>query len=103
MRCSIIKHRLAYSARNRQFAKVSNAMLDILQEILQSHPFLISRNFETQSCQLYGVKQLNLFAQIKGIVEQAWDISLLPKVILISFIKPFSSRNLIKKSQEIHS
>ena len=38
----MIKHRTAY----------------FLQEIFQTHPFLMSRNFETHDCQCYGVKRI---------------------------------------------
>ena len=38
----------------------------ILQEILQSHPFQISRNFETQDCQCYGVKRIKINFPDKG-------------------------------------
>ena len=41
-------------------------MVDDLQEILQSHPFLMTRNFETQGCQWYGVKQINSIFADKG-------------------------------------
>ena len=37
--------------------RISNAMVYYLLEILRSHPFLVSQNFETQSCQWYGVKR----------------------------------------------
>ena len=55
MQCSIFKHRIFYSARNCEFAnlgicKIRNAKFDILQEILESHPFLMSRKFELQGC-----------------------------------------------------
>ena len=33
-------------------------MVDGLQEILQSHPFLMSRKFETQGRQWYGVERI---------------------------------------------
>ena len=41
MRYLIVEHRIVYSARN-----------------LQSHPFLMSRNFETQGCQWYEIKRI---------------------------------------------
>ena len=42
-------------------------MIDILQEILQSDPFLMSRKFETQGCQRYEVKQIKtIFANKKN-------------------------------------
>ena len=34
------------------------AMFDILREILQSYPFLMSQNFKTQGCQWYEVLRL---------------------------------------------
>ena len=39
-------------------SRISNAMFDILQEILQSYPFLKSGNFKTQGCQWYGAKRI---------------------------------------------
>ena len=45
-------------------------MLDILQEILQSHPFLMLQSFETQGYQWYGVKRIKFISWIRGIVEQ---------------------------------
>ena len=49
--------------------RISNAMFDILQEILKSHSFLKSRKFKTQVCQTES-NGLNLFLRIKDIVEQ---------------------------------
>ena len=46
--------------------RVKNMMVDDLQEILQSHPFLMTRNFETLGCQWYGVKQINSIFADKG-------------------------------------
>ena len=38
-------------------------MFDILQEILQCHPFLMLKKFETQGCQWYRVKGIkSIFA-----------------------------------------
>ena len=45
-------------------------MFDIRQEILKSHPFLMSRKFETQGRQWKESNGLNLNLQIRGIVEQ---------------------------------
>ena len=47
-------------------ATINHAMFAILQEILQSHPFLMSRNFEIQSCQQYGVKRIKPIFVDKG-------------------------------------
>ena len=35
-------------------------MYDILQQILQNHHFLMTQNFETQGCEWYVVKRINL-------------------------------------------
>ena len=40
------------------------------QEILQSHSFLMSRNFETQVANYTQSNRLDVFLQIKRIVEQ---------------------------------
>ena len=60
MRCSISKHRFAYSAQKSQkiSCRISNTMFHILHEIQQSRPFLISRKYEfkTQGCQWYGLR-----------------------------------------------
>ena len=40
--------------------------LFILQKLLPSHPFRISRNFETKRCQWYGVKQIKSIFVDKG-------------------------------------
>ena len=45
-------------------------LFDILQERLLSHPFLMSRKFETQYCQWYGFNGLYLFLRISGKIEQ---------------------------------
>ena len=42
-------------------------MFDILQEILLSHPFLISRYFETQGYQWHGAKQIKSILEDKRI------------------------------------
>ena len=47
-------------------------MSDILQEILQSLPFLISRNFETWVANDTESNVLNRIFANKGIVEQGW-------------------------------
>ena len=41
-------------------------MIDGLKEILQSHSFLMSRNFETQGCQRYAIKQISSIFANKG-------------------------------------
>ena len=43
---------------------ISNAIINVLEEILQSDPFLMLRNFEEmQGCQWYGVKRIkSIFA-----------------------------------------
>ena len=46
-------------------------MFDFRQEILKSHPFLMSRKFETQGHQWKGSNGLNL--QIRGIVKQGYE------------------------------
>ena len=46
--------------------ELGNAMFDILQEILPSHPFLMSQKLETQGCQLYGVKRIKSIFAVKG-------------------------------------
>ena len=38
--------------------RTSRCLMLIPPEILQNHPFLMSRNFETQDCQWYKVKQI---------------------------------------------
>ena len=45
-------------------------MFDILQEILQSHPFLKSRKFKGQGYQRYGVKRVKSIFANKGTVKQ---------------------------------
>ena len=42
----------------------------IPQEILRSHPFLMSQKFKMQGCQWYGVKWIKSIFANKGIVEQ---------------------------------
>ena len=50
--------------------RLRNAMFDILQEILQSRPFLMSQNFEMQGCQLYGVKRIKSVFVDRRVLEQ---------------------------------
>ena len=38
----------------------------ILREILQKHPFLMARNFETQGCQWYRLTQIRSIFADKG-------------------------------------
>ena len=49
---------------------MGNAMFDILPEILQSPPFLMSRKLETQGGQWYGVKRIKSIFADRGRVEQ---------------------------------
>ena len=50
---------------------ISNAIINILEEILQSDPFLMLRNFEEmQGCNGTESKGINLFSRIKRIMEQ---------------------------------
>ena len=44
--------------------------MHILQEILQSPPFLMSRHFKTQGYRWFEVKRNKCILQIKGVVEQ---------------------------------
>ena len=46
--------------------KISNIALFILQVILQSHPFLMLRKFETHGCQWYGVIRIKSIFAAKG-------------------------------------
>ena len=41
-----------------------------MEEILQTHPFLMSRNFQKQGCQWYEVKRITSIFAIRGIVKQ---------------------------------
>ena len=66
MQCSIIERRIAYRTN-----WTSIIALSIRQEILHSHPFLLSRKFKTQFCtkfQTWSQNGLNWFSQIRGIV-----------------------------------
>ena len=38
------------------FCTKRNAVFDILQDIVQSHPLLMSQKFETQGCEWYGAE-----------------------------------------------
>ena len=61
----------------------------ILQEILQSHPFLTSQKFKTQVYQWKGVKRIkSYFRELRKLWEKVWGSFLLPQVVLISSIKP---------------
>ena len=68
-------------------------MFDILQEIVQSHPFLMSRDFEEQGYQWYGVQQIKSIWVEKRIVDGIrFGAPLLSlHVVLISSIKPIVS------------
>ena len=55
------------------------------EKILLSHPFLMSRKFETQDFQWYGVIWIKFTFADKGI--KVWCSLLLPQVVLISSIK----------------
>ena len=67
-------------------------MFDILQEILQSHPFLISQSFKIQGCQWNDVNRLILFTLSKGIVEQG-----LPHVFVISMSSHFFNKTNLEQ------
>ena len=70
----------------------SNIALLILQEILQSHCFLMSRNFKTQGCQWYGIKRIkSIFADKSSGRARFLGTFSLPQVVLISSIKPILS------------
>ena len=56
------------------FAEISNIALLIRQEILQSHPFLMSRKFERQGCQWYEVKRIKTIFAVK---EKIWGTSII--------------------------
>ena len=45
---------------------VINAMVDILERILQSHIFFIPQNFKTLGCQWYAVKRIESIFADKG-------------------------------------
>ena len=71
--------------------RISNTMYDILQEILQSYPLLMSRKFETHGCQWYGVKRIKSSFADKGNSGTRFGAPLLlPQVVLISSIKLIS-------------
>ena len=55
-----------------------------LQEILHSHPFLMSRIFKMQGCQWYA--ESNLFSRVRGMVEQGLGQLFIPSRVLISSI-----------------
>ena len=61
------------------------------QEILQSHLFLMSRNFDMQGCQWYLVKRIKSTIAVQEIVRKVCSISLLSQAIFISSMKPISS------------
>ena len=49
--------------------RISNVMFSNLQEILQSHQFVMSRKFEMKGCQWYGVKRIKSTFADREIVE----------------------------------
>ena len=53
---------------------ISNTMFDnILQEIVQSHPFSMLQNFETLGRQRYCFKRIKSSFEDKGMVEQGLE------------------------------
>ena len=81
------QHNVAYSAWNCFFCKnflqikqldvrYSNIALLILLEVLQSHPFLMSRKFETQGCQWYKIKRTKSSFVDKGNGETRFEAPL---------------------------
>ena len=72
--------------------EISNAMLNSQLEILERRPFLISSNFETQSCQCYGVKRIkSIFVDMVNSRTRFAAPFYSLKVVFIFSIKPFSS------------
>ena len=70
------------------------AVFDILQKILQSNPFLMLQNFETQGCQWHGIKRIkSILADKENSATKFRPASLLHQVVLISSMKPNSSRS----------
>ena len=67
-------------------------MLDILQELLQSHPFLMSPTFETQDCHVIK----SAVSQIRRIVEKSLGRLKVPQVVFIS-IKPIPRSISLRK------
>ena len=67
-RIRIVEHSVALFARNcKQFAILLHIKeRDVVQEILQSHPSLLPRKFETQDCQWYGGKRIKSTFVDKG-------------------------------------
>ena len=65
-------------------------MFDIPHEILQSHPFLMSREFETQVANNSESNGSNLFSRIRGIIKQGLRHFLPPQVVLVFSMKPIS-------------
>ena len=59
-------------------------MFDIKHEILQIHPFLMSRKFETQDVNDSELNELNLFSRIRGIIKQGLRHFLVPQGVLVS-------------------
>ena len=56
---------------NKISSRISKAILDLLQEIFQSHSFLMSQNFETLGCQwVSSQNELNLFLRIRVTMKQ---------------------------------
>ena len=72
-----IQHRASYSVRKCEFPKFlaeqENAMFDILQlqDILQCHPFMMSRKFKTLNWQWYELKRIKpIFANREN--DRTW-------------------------------
>ena len=63
-----IRLKLIFKITENIFVDVKNSqsVWFILQDILQSHPFLMPRNFEMQGCQWYGVKRIQSISEGKG-------------------------------------
>ena len=67
-------------------------MFDILQEIVQCYPFLMSRNFKEQGDQWYGVQRIkSIWAEKENSGTRFGAPLLSPQVVLISSIKPIVS------------
>ena len=75
----------------------------ILQEIFEVILFLMSRKFETQSCQWYGVKRTKFIFADKGnsatrFVEQGTDVFITSSIVFVSSNKTIS--NIISLTAE---
>ena len=77
-------------------------MFNILQQIMLSHPFLMSRNFKTQGCQCYTDSNgLNLFSCIRRIVEQGLGYFFISSSRSHFFNKTHFERYLFKTENRI--